>query len=258
MKVVLMRSSVLPVDPYHDALNSISHVVSIPVLTFSFINAEKLYEKITQPDKYSGIIMTSKRAGEAIQAVLGEFTVLPDRWRHKPCYVVGESTAEIAKNIGFETKGKESGNAENLAQIIISSKADVLVDCPLLFVCGHNRRETLSKILLDNGQLFEILEAYNSIADPFIAENIEKYCTKFLSPDYIVYFSPMGYKFSFNVWKQILGDLMSTVKHFLQTVAIGKTTADSLKHEDIPIIVACKPSAPYVRQAIEEDVKTTL
>ena len=54
-------------------------------------------------------------------------------------YVVGDKTAQKAKDLGFQNVHSAAGNAENLAELI-KSRFDVLVidKRPALYVCGEN------------------------------------------------------------------------------------------------------------------------
>ena len=79
-KVYLFKAPVAEEnDPYTDLLESNKFtVISVAVSEFINVNIDQLKEKIIRSEDYSGLIVTSKRAVEALVNVQGHsFSVLP-------------------------------------------------------------------------------------------------------------------------------------------------------------------------------------
>ncbi|XP_030341745.1 uroporphyrinogen-III synthase isoform X3 [Strigops habroptila] len=116
-------------DPYIQELGLYRFEATlIPVLSFEFISLESLFEKLSHPESYGGLIFTSPRALEAIKICLKEKSKneawsksLKQKWNTKPVYVVGKATASLVEEIGLSPQGEKSGNAEKLAEYICSS-----------------------------------------------------------------------------------------------------------------------------------------
>ncbi|XP_062435575.1 uroporphyrinogen-III synthase isoform X2 [Rhea pennata] len=116
-------------DPYIKELGLYGFEATlIPVLSFEFISLESLFEKLSHPECYGGLVFTSPRALEAIKICLKENSKseawsksLKQRWKAKKAYVVGKATASLVEEIGLAPQGEKSGNAEKLAEFICSS-----------------------------------------------------------------------------------------------------------------------------------------
>jgi len=71
-KVLLLKapSDDKAVDPYQDELEKAGFNTSlIPVIQFNFVRASELIEKLRNPSRYIGMVLTSKRAVEAVKIV---------------------------------------------------------------------------------------------------------------------------------------------------------------------------------------------
>ena len=226
-KVLLLKSQNDDgsIDPYEEHVTSLGFSVDlVPVIEFVFTNKKGLLEKLSNAEYYNGVIFTSKRAVEAVAGSLGNQSreELLNQWRSKKIYVVGKGTKEhVLSNLGLESSGEDTGNAEELAQYIISDK-DQVENCRYLFPKGNLARSTISKILLEKG--FEIDEVTCYETQP--NSNLENILKNLHLPDYIVLFSPSGAGASLPILSQIFGDKFKDVK----IVAIGPTTeAEILK-----------------------------
>lgn len=120
--VLLLKSQVDESDKYAALLEANGYQVNqIKTLEFVFKNLNNLQEKLNNPDKYSGIALSSPRCVEAVCKAL-DGRKIDDSWKAKRNYVVGEATYEAAlKLLELKCFGKESGNAVNLAKIIVES-----------------------------------------------------------------------------------------------------------------------------------------
>lgn len=107
-------------DKYEELLKQSGYSVrQLKTLTFKYQNLEVLSEKLAIPENYSGIIFSSPRCVHSVHLALnGEG--LDVRWKSNANFVVGEATFDAAKSkLGLICKGSETGNAENLAELII-------------------------------------------------------------------------------------------------------------------------------------------
>ncbi|XP_027510942.1 uroporphyrinogen-III synthase isoform X2 [Corapipo altera] len=115
-------------DPYIKELGLYGlEATLIPVLSFEFLSLESLFEKLSHPECYGGLVFTSPRALEAIKICLKEISKkeawsksLKQMWNIKPTYVVGKATASLVEEIGLTPQGEKCGNAEKLAEYICS------------------------------------------------------------------------------------------------------------------------------------------
>ncbi|XP_075011385.1 uroporphyrinogen-III synthase isoform X4 [Calonectris borealis] len=125
-------------DPYIKELGLYGFEATlIPVLSFEFISLESLFEKLSHPECYGGLVFTSLRALEAIKICLKENSKdeawsksLKQRWNTKPAYVVGKATASLVEEIGLSPQGEKSGNAEKLAEYICSIQLRIILALP--------------------------------------------------------------------------------------------------------------------------------
>lgn len=102
-------------------------VQQIKTLIFDYKNLPILAEKLNKPDDYSGIVLSSPRCVKAVQLAL-ETRELNRRWLGNENFVVGEATFAAAREcLGLVCKGGETGNANNLAELIIKGKCIIII-----------------------------------------------------------------------------------------------------------------------------------
>lgn len=125
--VLLLKTQkgLIEADQYEKLL--ISHgfeVKQVNTLIFQFHDLKELAEKLKNYDDYSGMLLSSPRCVEAIY-MASEGKQLDPSWRTKQNYTVGEATHLAGyQKLGIDCKGKESGNAKNLSQIILRVNFD--------------------------------------------------------------------------------------------------------------------------------------
>ncbi|XP_054371514.1 uroporphyrinogen-III synthase isoform X3 [Molothrus ater] len=203
-------------DPYTEELGSYNlEATLIPVLSFEFTSLDSLFEKLSHPECYGGLVFTSPRALEAIKICLKEKSKkeawsksLKQMWNIKPTYVVGKATASLVEEIGLVPQGEMAGNAEKLAEYICSS-------IPL-----------------------ESLTVYQTAQHPDLQESLSSYFSQQGIPASIVFFSPSGVKFCLQHIQKLSGDLINQVKF----AAIGPSTAKALR--DAGVAVSCTAGSP--------------
>ncbi|XP_035752475.1 uroporphyrinogen-III synthase isoform X2 [Egretta garzetta] len=168
-------------DPYIKELGLYGFEATlIPVLSFEFISLESLFEKLSHPECYGGLVFTSPRALEAIKICLKENSKneawsksLKQRWNTKPAYVVGKATASLVEEVGLTPQGEKSGNAEKLAEYICSREKPN--SSALLFPCGALKREVLPTVLREKGIPLESLTVYQTTQHTDLQESLSSY-----------------------------------------------------------------------------------
>ncbi|XP_078499645.1 uroporphyrinogen-III synthase isoform X3 [Lissotriton helveticus] len=221
MKVLLLKDpkdNESGPDPYVEELRLHGFEATlIPVLSFEFVSLRSLFEKITHPEDYGGLIFTSPRAVEAVKLCLAEndkneawVNSLKEKWQSKPVYVVGKATAVLVSVIGLIPQGEESGNAEKLAAFICSSIS------------------------------MESLVVYQTAQHPAIKESLGSYFVQAGIPSSVTFFSPSGVKFCLGHIQALSGASIDHIKF----AAIGPTTTEALTTEGIRVSCTAKNPTP--------------
>ncbi|KFO87403.1 Uroporphyrinogen-III synthase, partial [Buceros rhinoceros silvestris] len=228
----------------------------IPVLSFEFVSLESLFEKLSHPERYGGLVFTSPRALEAIKICLKENSKnegwsnsLKQRWNTKPVYVVGKATASLVEEIGLTPQGEKSGNAEKLAEYICSREKPN--SSALLFPCGALKREVLPTALREKGVALESLTVYQTTPHADLQEALSSYFSQQGIPASVVFFSPSGVKFCLQHIQKLSGDVINQIKF----AAIGPTTADALEAAGVPVSCTAETPTP---QDLAAGIRKTL
>lgn len=185
------------------------------VIESDFIRIEN--KKITLEGINDNLIFTSANAVKSVAEH-------PDvqEIRRRPCFCVGEKTAELLDEAGF-TVVEIADTASGLAEIIKTGyKAETFT-----FFCGNLRLETLPMSLKAGGVAFNEIEAYDTVLNP------QEIKTKI---DGILFFSPSG----------VESYLSKNELHDEVCFCIGETTAKALHGKTQNIIIANKPTAENV------------
>ncbi|XP_033106830.1 uroporphyrinogen-III synthase-like [Anneissia japonica] len=246
-KVVLLKAAKGKIedDLYLKVLRSEGLLVTlIQVLSFKFFNLKELYEQIAQPEKYGGIIFSSPRAVEAVNKSIENNSSLKEwqanlipKWHSLPAYTVGQASGEFVKELGLIPIGADSGNAENLVKTIKTGYAPS--GRPLLFPCGNLRRETIPQSLDDEGISFESVTVYETTAHPEIDESFRNLIKNEGVPDYIVFFSPSGVRFSC----EAISSLIPAMDE-IQFIAIGPTTKEAMEKSGYTVTATAESPSP--------------
>ena len=137
--------------------------------------------------------------------------------------MVGQGTGQIVKNdLGLESVGEEAGNAENLANFILTFK-ELDRSKKILFPKGNLARETLTQTLKSSDYNIDEVVTYTTHSNPNLAAIIEKLTV----PEFIVFFSPSGVTAS---WSLILKRFENEFDQ-IKIVAIGPTTASEIEKQ---------------------------
>ncbi|CAL1685313.1 unnamed protein product [Lasius platythorax] len=216
----------------------------LQTLRFEFVNISELRACLSTADKYSGLILTSPRAVEAISLAVKEDANILYHWQQTPAYCVGPATDSLARNrLNLQRCiGSQSGNSKQLAEkIILDIKKD---SKPLLYPCSEIARETVACILNDNGVTIQKIVAYRTLASELLEQDLSNVLRK--SPSIFVFFSP------------------STVEHIttqlernsynikdIKAVAIGPVTKHALINSGFNVYTtADKPEPEALMHAI--------
>jgi uroporphyrinogen-III synthase len=234
--VVLLRSSADP-DPYVQAFEAAGWTAACcPVLSFTFTHQEALMDHLETASAYSGLILTSPRAVQALAQAFEKEPALTKLWTDQPVYVVGPKTAERVKELGLEPKAEEAGQAAGLIDKIAASWEKQSMRSPMLFLSGNRRRETIPQGLVKVG----IPVAEQEVYETTIRSGIE-------IPDdatWLTFFSPSGLE-AVQTSRVKLNDY--------RIATIGPTTADALSNAGMPPeAVAETPTPSDLVAAISE------
>lgn len=241
MKTVwLLKSSEESDGRYSDVLTraGLSTVV-VPTLSFTWCNEAALRDALQKPQEHSGIIFTSQRAVEAVAAIYLNLTAaVHHQWIEKKIFVIGEATKmAVQKHLRLPCLGQESGNAQQLAPIIIRETKPF--DKPLLYPCGNLGRDELPKLLAQQDRDFRALTSYETKAHPQLRQTVQKLTTTGKTPQIVVFFSPSGVKFVLPVFHNLGVDLTG-----VKVVAIGPTTNTALVEAKQPVSGVCPSPSP--------------
>ncbi|XP_011868249.1 PREDICTED: uroporphyrinogen-III synthase-like [Vollenhovia emeryi] len=232
-------------ETYAETLESAGYRCEcLQTLKFTFVNISELRACLSVANRYSGLILTSPRAVEAVAlAARGDAGIL-HHWEQLPAYCVGPATDSLARsqlNLQHCT-GSQSGNSKRLAEkIVLDTKKD---SKPLLYPCSEIARETLSCIVEDNGIPIEKIVVYETLKSETLEQELPKMLDK--SSSIFVFFSPSTVKY---IKTQLERDFYN-IKD-IRAVAIGPVTRDALINSGFNVYAtADKPEPAALIHAI--------
>nr|QIZ30879.1 uroporphyrinogen-III synthase [Halisarca dujardinii] len=239
-------------DPYKKAFFEGGYEpLFLEVLSFEYVNQGGLAERLKRPAEYSGLVLTSQNAVTAISSTIDLGLLSREQlvagWSSVPVYAVGGATASAVRAIGLDCVGEESGQADILADFIVSHHQegtrhdDVPPKRPLLFPCGNLRRDALPEKLKASGFSLEEIVCYNTCVAKDFTLKMSELCKEKGNPQWIVFFSPSGVNHSLKV---IDPHLLSRTK----ICAFGPSTSGALTSAGVAVHVAF--SSPYQPQQL--------
>lgn len=249
MNVLLFRQEEEPHDKYHTRFgenSNINNVSSIPVLSFEFCNLDRVKSFIENIENYSGVIFTSRRAITAFQQTISDAELQKVRSLEDFCiYVVGLSSEECVKQLGLSSIGADTGNAKELAGVIINEQSTAIK--PLMFLCGNLARETIPARLTQNKIPNECISCYKTVPDQQFEQNLRTYLANY-QPNIVVFFSPSGAEFYFKKIRTLIAGFGN-----VKVVCIGDYTREALERLGQTVhSVAAKPSPDGLYDAVEK------
>ena len=235
-------------DSYQEHLQSLGLSVSVvPVIEFTFLQSDSLLAQLRLADCYDGIIFTSKRSVQAVQAFSSSGSLSLESWREKTLYVVGESTEKVVRTLlGSDSLGGHTGSAEALAQFIINREQGKR---RFLFPKGNLARSSLVSTLTKEGHEVEEVVVYKTVPNRDLRAALD--AVKVL-PDYIVIFSPSGAGASLPALLDNHPDTLRQAK----IIAIGPTTQAEVERLGFKVDKVCgRPSAEALGDLLTDDYK---
>uniref|UniRef100_T1H6K5 Uroporphyrinogen-III synthase n=1 Tax=Megaselia scalaris TaxID=36166 RepID=T1H6K5_MEGSC len=237
--VILLKSETESSDVYGRLLEANNFkAIFVPTLGFGFKKLDELKKKLEHPEKYAGIIFTSPRSVDAVRGALGE-----DPNARMLCnYSVGEVTHNLVMSTLNQlfTKGKETGNANNLSEFI-KDGFDGNKSLPFLFPCGNLRTDTLITKLSECGFQLDAFEVYETICHPDLGENLKKALEE-ENVEFMAFFSPSGVNCTYEYFQK--NNLSFNGK---KLIAIGPSTRKCIEGKGLEVYsVAEKPTVDYL------------
>ncbi|XP_076234727.1 uroporphyrinogen III synthase 1 [Calliopsis andreniformis] len=222
----------------------------LATLCFEFVNTAELRACLLQSHSYHGLVLTSRRAVEAIAlASRGDDNILLS-WRTSPVYCVGPATESLARShLGSENCfGSNAGNAKDLADQVVASIAKGAK--PILYPCSEIGRETIEKILNENNIEVHKMVAYKTLPSKTLENDLSKFMDNV--PRIFVFFSPSTVEYVVTLLRKKVYD-MSNIK----AVAIGPVTRQALLDAGLEAIAtASKPDPESLLEAINNAQKS--
>lgn len=245
-KVVILKSESESSDSYAALLRENNfEAIFVPTLEFRLKNLDVLKKKLDDPESFSGLIFTSPRSVEACeQAVKG--THMDKKWKELHNYCVGDVTHNVVHTaLDMNARGKQTGNANNLADYVFESLEGQRLINPFLYPCGNLRQDTLQLKLLDYGYFMDAVEVYETVAHSELEANLRQALID-NQAEYIAFFSPSGVTHC----KAVLAKMDINLSKY-KLVAIGPSTRKCLESNELPVYkTAEKPSVEYLVKAL--------
>ncbi|XP_029045510.1 uroporphyrinogen-III synthase [Osmia bicornis bicornis] len=236
-------------EAYVKTLKTAGYVCDcLPTLCFEFINGFELQACLLSPLSYHGMILTSRRAAEAIGLVSKDDNVLHP-WKSLPVYCVGTATESFAKShLGSENCfGSQTGNSKELAELLVASIAKK--SKPLLYPCSEIGRETIEKTLNENDISVHKIIAYRTLPSKTLEQDLLKFLDN--SPKIFVFFSPSTVEHIIASLRKISYNMCN-----IKAVAIGPVTRQALFDAEIEVYAtASKPDPASLLEAISNAEK---
>ncbi|CAK9822546.1 Uroporphyrinogen-III synthase [Anthophora retusa] len=216
----------------------------LPTLCFEFVNTAELRSCLLSSSSYYGLILTSRRAVEAISLASEEDNEILHPWRSLPVFCVGPATESFAKShLGSENCfGKEAGNAKELAELLVASVAKE--SKLLLYPCSDIGRETIEKTLTENDIKVHKIVAYKTLPSLTLEHDLSEFMDNV--PKIFIFFSPSTVEHIITLLRK-KSYKMSNIK----AVAIGPVTRQALVDAGLEVsATASKPDPMSLLEAI--------
>lgn len=217
------------------------NVKFIPTLHFDFVSQRELSEAMSNPSRFSGLILTSQTAVEACSRAL-QLGSVPQGWSSLPVFVVGTATAEaVHSQLALKAEGGTCGNAKTLAQTIIEYfQPNRSESKPLLFPCSDLHMETLPSILQEAGLPLCSIVSYQTVPHPDLVKCLKEEEQTILPDEevWFVFFSPSGVQFVNQLFRSLLE------RKGAKLAAIGPTTAEAIKKVGLKVAATASTPTP--------------
>ncbi|GAB6023257.1 hypothetical protein CHUAL_008069 [Chamberlinius hualienensis] len=248
LKTIDKEQNHFPTDEYSQELKKLNfEVVSVSTLSFEFCNLDQLRSCLYNANEYAGLVFTSTRSVEAVYKSCPDwYQTLLTYWQNLKTYVVGSATRQKAEELlNLKCVGEGTGSGEQLAHFIAKDKLEISKF--LLHPTSNISRETLPRILQEEGIQIKSIFVYETKPHPELLSRLKEIYEKESKVEYVVFFSPSGVKSALPFF-----ETMSASQHsYGKFVAIGPTTCDALVKSGLKCAcTASTPSAKGVADAI--------
>lgn len=255
-RVLLLKNSSVPSDPYEERLTSLGYQPTfIPLLTHTHFDKSETIQYLESAEFINDvdvIIITSQRGvemlDECLQSVDGGIQA---KICQKIAYTVGPATYGILQRMGFSNVrgGNQAGNGLKLAYLINEELTSQQYNSErkMIFFTGEIRKDILPKTLKGmNYNLVEKVIYKTAHRDDIVANFNQKWVGGSGSDsDWIVFFSPQGTE---SIVRHIQLD-----SRVYRIASIGPTTEEYLLQNGIrPDVVSAKPDAVSLVSSIED------
>ncbi|CAK9813717.1 Uroporphyrinogen-III synthase [Anthophora quadrimaculata] len=238
----------------------------LPTLCFEFVNTAELRSCLLSSSSYYGsnitnflffrfilflsnntfvgLILTSRRAVEAIGLASEEDNEILHPWRSLPVFCVGPATESFAKShLGSENCfGKEAGNAKELAELLVASVAKE--SKLLLYPCSDIGRETIEKTLNENDIKVHKIVAYKTLPSQTLEHDLSEFMDNV--PKIFIFFSPSTVEHIITLLRKKSYKISN-----IKAVAIGPVTRQALVDAGLEVsATASKPDPMSLLEAI--------
>lgn len=234
-------------DEYHKVLKDagVGEVDRIPVLFFRFKNLPILKQQLLEDESFTGMILTSPRAVEAVQECLDneqEILRLKEIWREKHVFCVGPKTAEEARSrLGLRvTLDPELiGDGHKLgAQIVSFLQEKNQLKGKVLLPCSTIAKKYSVEQLEAVGVEVVVNPVYETTAIPDAPLRLRKGVQKATGSVFLVMFSPSNVKAILPELKRLM------TEREVRVVAIGPTTKKAIEEAEVPVWSTCPSPTP--------------
>ncbi|KAI9271245.1 tetrapyrrole biosynthesis, uroporphyrinogen III synthase [Helicostylum pulchrum] len=267
-KTIVLFKKKDTIDEYHDLFLQYGYVPEfIPVLDHETKNIEPIKDMLLlgpHRANLNGLILTSQRSVEAMSEA---FNLLRSQgltlsqqvvkeWNDLPVYMVGPQTAKVLSqlvalfNTGHKHHWMIYPRAAELIQPLIDGQRQFNGKGRLLFLAGDKRRDLIPTELTKAQLDFLEIQSYETC----VHKDLKCAMQNFVSPDWVVYFSPSGLKFLLScVEGEARRNLLAACQKreggaYTKIAAIGPTTFEYIL-EELGVqsdVVAEEPDAQHL------------
>lgn len=240
-------------DEYLKILSNLTNLhgaSTLHLLQFTWKNVSQLKNCLENPDKYSGLILTSVRAVNAIKNCIGQSETL-NLWKNKYIFCVGPKTiTETQLQLGLNHSLPDDCAIGNVSSLIESiSKCNLNLTGDLLFPCSSIANVDGPKLLEKYKIKYEVIHVYDTLP---ISDAVNQFNSLVQSIPQsvelvIVFFSPSN----LNAVLEPVTNLVKDAERQVKLVALGPTTEASLKEAGFEVkSTLSKPSPSYLLEVI--------
>lgn len=223
-------------------------VSTLPAISFRFKNIDTLRKCLEEPSNYSGLILTSGRSVEAVKSAIDISNL--EKWKGLRNYCVGQTTErKITTDLGSGWTvrgGAETGNAEQLSELILQDLKDVDKSLPFLFPCSNLALGTIVSKLQAAHHRVHTIEVYETVKHEGLDAGVSE--VNLNSLEIILFFSPSTVQYFLDsIRKSGLEEQLH--RESLKLIAIGPSTRQEMLKQNLTVFACC--AKPNIESLIE-------